>query len=130
MGGKDSASFSYFRELCVQGFLEARKPENSQVACHDKLVMTTALVVTALVRREPAPHIPNPTPPNPNRDARHGRHPFSGEGSNSLRPDLCGGWQRVLLLVEMMSSGLGGQLNMPCVCNQSTSALVASIKDL
>jgi len=31
MGGKDSASFSYFRELCVQGFLEARKPEYSQV---------------------------------------------------------------------------------------------------
>jgi hypothetical protein len=41
-----------------------------------------------------------------------------------------GGWQRVLLLVEMMSSGLGGQLNMPCVANQSTTALVASIKDL
>ena len=70
MGGKDSASFSYFRELCVQGFLEARKPENSQVACHDKLVMTTALVVTALVRREPAPHIPNPTPPNPTHLSR------------------------------------------------------------
>lgn len=33
MGGKDSASFSYFRELCVQGFLEARKPENCQVLC-------------------------------------------------------------------------------------------------
>ena len=32
MGGKDSASFSYFRELCVQGFLEARKPSNTQVA--------------------------------------------------------------------------------------------------
>ena len=31
MGGKDSASFSYFRELCVQAFLEARKPENCQV---------------------------------------------------------------------------------------------------
>jgi hypothetical protein len=32
MGGKDSASFSYFRELCVQGLLEARKPQNSQVS--------------------------------------------------------------------------------------------------
>ena len=39
-------------------------------------------------------------------------------------------WQRVLLLVEMMSSGLGGQLHLPCVANQTTSTLVASIKDL
>mmetsp|Transcript_61046 Transcript_61046/g.89525 ORF Transcript_61046/g.89525 Transcript_61046/m.89525 type:complete len:175 (+) Transcript_61046:307-831(+) len=67
MGGKDSASFSYFRELCVQGFLEARKPEYSQ---------------------------------------------------------------RVLLIVEMMSSGLGGQLHLPCVANQTTASLVSSIKDL
>jgi len=34
MGGKDSASFSYFRELCVQGLLEARRPHNSQVSLH------------------------------------------------------------------------------------------------
>lgn len=54
--GKDSASFSYFRELVVQGFMEARKPENCQ---------------------------------------------------------------RVLLLVEMMSAGLGGQLQLPCVANQA-----------
>lgn len=67
MGGKDSASFSYFRELCVQGFLEARKPSNTQ---------------------------------------------------------------RILLLVEMMSSGVGGQLQLPCVANQATSTLVSSIKDL
>jgi hypothetical protein len=38
--------------------------------------------------------------------------------------------QRVLLVVEMMSAGLGGQLQLPCVANQSTSNLVASIKDL
>lgn len=67
MGGKDSASFSYFRELCVQAFLEARKPENCQ---------------------------------------------------------------RVLVLVEMMSSGVGGQLHLPCVANQPTSTLVQNIKDL
>lgn len=42
----------------------------------------------------------------------------------------CSCWQRVLLVVEMMSAGLGGQLQLPCVANQSTSNLVSSIKDL
>ena len=31
------------------------------------------------------------------------------------KPENC---QRVLLLVEMMSAGLGGQLQLPCVANQ------------
>jgi hypothetical protein len=65
MGGKDSASFSYFRELCVQGFLEARKPENCQVPSllvSLVVVMLLAVGVPALLRRQPAHHIPHPTP--------------------------------------------------------------------
>jgi hypothetical protein len=61
MGGKDSGSFAYFRELCVQGFLEARRPQN--------------------------------------RD-------------------------RILLLVEMMSAGIGDELGLPCVSGQNTAELV------
>ncbi|KAJ1487592.1 kinase-like domain-containing protein [Baffinella frigidus] len=67
MGGKDSGSFAYFRELCVQGFLEARKPQN--------------------------------------RD-------------------------KILLLVEMMSAGIGDELGLPCVSGQNTAELVATLKGL
>uniref|UniRef100_A0A7S4UU52 1-phosphatidylinositol 4-kinase n=1 Tax=Guillardia theta TaxID=55529 RepID=A0A7S4UU52_GUITH len=66
MGGKESASFAYFRELCVQGFLEVRRPQNCR---------------------------------------------------------------KILFLIEMMSSGLGGDLSMPCVAGQATSSLVLSIKE-
>lgn len=67
MGGKDSSSFHYFRELCVQGFLEARKPQN---------------------------------------------------------------YQKILMMVEMMANGVGGELGIPCVSGQPPAELVSTLKSL